>query len=103
MDCPDCSKKIDWTKIESHYKACVNQGMKCPWCTKKFSGMGGTFNEHRKRVHLWGVFRCPECQYKAHFAKDLVEHMLGEEHTRDQLVFCYQGPNSIKKNNLLEF
>ena len=90
VDCPDCSKQIDWTKIESHYRNCVNQGMKCPWCTKKFSGMGGTFNEHRKRVHLWGVFRCPECQYKAHFAKDLVEHMLGEDHTRDQQVFCYQ-------------
>ena len=90
VNCPDCSKDVQWPQIESHYKSCVTTGMKCPWCTKKFSGMGGTFNEHRKRVHLWGVFRCPECQYKAHFAKDLVEHMLLEEHTRDQLIFCYQ-------------
>ena len=53
----------------------MNPLQKCPWCVRKFSGMGSTFNDHRKREHCWGIFRCPECQHKSHFAKDLVEHM----------------------------
>ena len=61
--------------MEEHYKSCVLTGLKCPWCVRKFSGMGSTFNDHRKREHCWGIFRCPECQHKSHFAKGPFTHM----------------------------
>ena len=74
VDCPDCSQKFPCSEMEEHYKSCVLTGLKCPWCVRKFSGMGSTFNDHRKREHCWGIFRCPECQHKSHFAKGPFTH-----------------------------
>lgn len=96
VDCPDCSQKFPCSEIDDHYKSCVFVGLKCPWCVRKFSGMGSTFNDHRKREHCWGIFRCPECQHKSHFAKELVEHMEQEGHLRDQLINCFQCKDAYK-------
>lgn len=86
--CPDCSEEFLCSELESHYKSCVLEGVKCPWCSDKFSNMGSAYNEHRKRVHFWGIFRCPKCPLKTQFAKDLVDHMMREEHMQDPFVRC---------------
>ena len=89
-------------EIASHYEQCVQEeSMKCPWCPKTFSGSsGGTLDQHRKTKHFWGVFRCLTCRFKAHFAKDLIEHIQSEGHTEDAHVHCPQCKTKINMENI---
>ena len=54
--------------------------VKCPWCGKAL-GRGRAFDAHRKRAHFWGEFECGGggCGFKADFARDLADHMTGED------------------------
>ena len=62
--------------------------IKCPWCDKVFAKVSGTFAQHRKTEHFWGVFRCPSCKYRANFAKDLIQHMEKKDHVDNPLTGC---------------
>ena len=54
----------------------------CCVCTMTFEDLGPKM-DHMRRVHYWGFFRCPVCSKKKNFAKDLIEHMIEEEHACD--------------------
>ena len=62
--------------------------IKCPWCDKMFAKDNDTFALHIKAEHLWGVFQCPSCKYKANFANDLIEHMERQGHVGNPLTGC---------------
>ena len=91
--CYQCKSKHPMMEIGPHYEECMKPNQKCPWCAKIFSATSGGLDIHRKTVHFWGNFKCPTCNAKSHFAKDLIEHMQAEGHTDDPLVNCPQCRN----------
>ena len=91
--CYQCKSKHPMMEIGPHYEECMKPNQKCPWCAKNFSATSGGLDIHRKTVHFWGNFKCPTCNAKSHFAKDLIEHMQAEGHTDDPLVNCPQCRN----------
>ena len=103
INCPNCKNKVPVIELVSHYEDCVVEGFtKCPWCTKRFSGTSGGFDIHRKKVHFWGVFKCPECDTVANFAKDLLEHMQAEKHTEDPNVVCPHCKNKYSTDEIAQ-
>ena len=70
----------------------------CPWCDRKFPEKSSAFFIHRKMDHFWALFRCPVCQVRTDFAKDLVSHMKSEGHPEDTMVNC---PQCRKKTSFL--
>ena len=64
---------------------------KCPWCHESFSkNTAGTVAllHHKKTQHFWGRFKCTECNFIAHFAKELVDHKHEEEHLEEVTIKC---------------
>ena len=93
VKCPECTENFPILELESHYKGCVFQSLKCPYCDKKFKQSGPKSNEsgrnqHMRMVHFWGIFRCIQCNYRVNFAKDLIEHMQEESHDEDPSAKC---------------
>ena len=89
INCPKCKVKHPMLEAGPHYEECVSEGItKCTWCNKKFNGMSGGLDMHRKKIHFWGVFKCAQCKAIVNFAKDLVEHMEQEDHMRDPFAHC---------------
>ena len=102
--CPSCCEQISVGEIEEHYKKCVYEerklelkegkarrslksiplpkARKCPYCQKLIKSMD-SLTVHKKRIHCWGVFRCPKCNESEHFASDLMKHMLDNNHGGD--------------------
>ena len=90
VSCPRCEKRFTLVDIELHFADCTTREtmFKCTWCPSmfqcdpklnwrhRFTRTSGPFFVHKKTVHFWGIFKCPECQLEANFA---------------------QGPNSIEQ------
>ena len=94
VNCPNCDLKCPMLDIAAHYEECLmNTNTKCKWCNKRFGGMSGGMDNHRKKVHFWGVFKCPECQIKVNFAQELIDHMLLEQHLADPNINCPRCTN----------
>ena len=75
----------------TEYKTVGENGqikIKCPWCDQMFSKGSGTFSTHRRTKHFWGLFKCPSCNFKANFAKDLISHMERDGHIENPPVGC---------------
>ena len=53
--------------------------MKCNWCSARFSKHSGNAGllHHKKTKHFWGIFKCAQCTFVAHFAGDLLNHQGG--------------------------
>ena len=89
IECPKCKKTFPMLEVGPHYKECILEGnTKCPWCDKKFNGMSGGLDMHRKRKHYWGVFKCPECKDVVNFVKDLMKHMEEKGHLGAPFANC---------------
>ena len=107
--CPSCVEQIHMEDIEEHYKVCVFQerklelkggklrktrkrmpipkARKCPYCQKLIKSVD-SLNQHKKRKHKWGLFRCPKCDESAPFAMELMKHMLENNHGEEPNVKC---------------
>ena len=105
--CPSCCEQINVGIIEEHYMKCVHEerklelpegklrrrtkkiplpkSRKCPYCQKLLKSMD-SLTIHKKRTHLWGIFRCPKCNESVNFASDLMKHMLENNHGEDPNV-----------------
>ena len=60
----------------------------CEWCSQAFTSYQG-YHHHLKMWHAQGVFKCSQCNFKAHFSKDLIYHMREmKEHIADLDVEC---------------
>ena len=46
----------------------------CEWCDKVITSHGA-YNNHVKKWHALGNFKCSDCNFKAPFSKDLINHM----------------------------
>ena len=102
VNCPQCRKSTSLPLLESHFEACVlgkmkeSQGWragmatkeKCPWCEMYFPLGSRTFETHKKREHLWGDFKCSDCEFRANFASDLIQHVNREGHDEGQKATC---------------
>ena len=60
---------------------------KCPFC-EKIINSHTPYLRHMKYQHNWGSFTCSKCKFKAHFAKDLIEHMKHQNHIDEPVVIC---------------
>ena len=98
--CPNCKKEFPMLDVESHYQKCVvDEHTKCKWCDEKISA-GGMMNKHKKRVHFWGMFKCPQCQMKFNFANDLIEHMKFEQHLAEPNINCPNCSGKYSTNDI---
>ena len=66
--CPYCLKKGKDCKfskfdIASHYRSCVQKTLRCPHCDGTFRTTEDML-DHKKIVHLWGEFRCQQCDFR---------------------------------------
>ena len=66
--CPYCLKKgrdcvFSKLDIASHYKRCLQRTVNCPYC-ELTSKTTNDMTEHKKIVHLWGEFRCNQCDFR---------------------------------------
>ena len=96
VDCPKCKNQFFMSGIVSHFEKCIpkpkskaktsNTPVDCPWCDKVVRHYD--LKWHMSSEHRWGVFRCLECNHKANFAEDLVEHMEQESHTDSPYIIC---------------
>ena len=84
-------KKVTWADLKPFQEHDQNGGRLCPWCNKVIKN-AKLWPRHKKYIHHYGVFSCPACVYKCHFAKDIHEHMKTESHTGN--VIC---PNCKKQ------
>ena len=77
-------------EMESHYKKCLAPTQKCDWCDLTFSSFSGGYDMHRKRVHHYGIFKCPQlqCNVTLHFVDDLIGHMQEEGHIESYYSNC---------------
>ena len=102
--CPSCCEQFEVGEIEQHYQQCVHEERKlelkegkvrrrcktiplpkarrCPYCQKMINSLD-SLSVHKKRIHFWGVFRCPKCNESEPFASDLMKHMLENNHGGD--------------------
>ena len=103
LGCPKCDKIFRLEKIQSHISECANAqaSFKCQWCSQKFFPDPrvkwenrfkiASFDVHRKLSHFWGdSFRCPQCEFEANFAQELVYHMQHYGHLAEPSVCCPQ-------------
>ena len=109
VTCPRCRKLFKLFDMESHFANCKTRetSFKCPWCPStytwnpiikwenRFKSPHGPFGVHKKTVHFWGTFRCPECEFEANFAQELVDHMQNEGHISEPSVKCPQCVQEI--------
>ena len=81
-------RNIEDKSAKSKSKGRVKSGrnLKCPWCEVSYKT--DSIHYHKISVHFWGRFRCPECDSKANFAKDLVEHLKQVHHSNHSLILC---------------
>lgn len=70
----------------SDYSLSTRKRVKCTWCNKNM--FENFYNLHKKRKHLWGEFRCPECAVEMFFPKDLVEHIKHHENPQETSAEC---------------
>ena len=83
--CPKCEGELPIMEMETHYKNCAKDLMyKCEVCGHQCKGRDG-INTHKKRKHLWGIFKCSErsCKYAARFAKDIIKHIQEKGHNNE--------------------
>ena len=89
VTCPNCKNMISTAEFVSHYKECLRgKWLKCQWCSKVFTSLSGTFFTHRRKVHFWGIFKCPQCDIVKNFAQDLLSHMEEENHFQHSNIKC---------------
>ena len=91
----DLNEDSDWNDggedIETESK---NQ---CNMCGSNFAKKS-KLTLHYRKVHLWGEFKCSDCEFTAEFVQVLIKHMQENEH--QSLVAC---PNCPKKGDDLMF
>ena len=96
VSCPNCKTMIPMAEFVSHYKQCLRgKWLKCQWCPKVFRSYNGTFFIHRRKVHFWGIFKCPQCDIVKNFAEDLLSHMKEENHFKNINIKCPYCANMI--------
>ena len=114
LKCPRCLRLFKLFDMESHFDDCKTRDIsfKCPWCPSifnwkpiikwenRFKSPHGPFGVHKKTVHFWGIFRCPECEFEANFARELVDHMQNEGHISEPSVRCPQCVQEFSITNL---
>ena len=75
--------KNERVAIDSKSTNQPRSGIKCPLCPKflwnHFSGQE-MLQKHLKLKHSWGVFQCEQCQHKAYFLEDLIDHLNNSGH-----------------------
>ena len=72
----------------------------CPYCDR-ILGSRPMFYRHKKLTHFWGIFKCPKCEHREFFAKDLVEHMQNaENHDENPEVKCPACKLNFDPSNL---
>ena len=75
---PRCKNNVELDSIIEHYKKCANQkertAVACQWCEKIFASKA-SLDCHTKYFHGRGKFVCPDCQFTAQLAKDLINHL----------------------------
>ena len=88
--CSNCKISFPMLDIEAHYRDCLKPTQKCKWCDQIFSATSGGMATHRKKVHYWGVFKCPaiQCKSTSYFVEDLIKHMQEAGHTLAQNANC---------------
>ena len=102
--CPNCRQEFPMLDLGAHYEICVvDKYTKCQWCNEKFSA-GGALYKHKKTVHFWGTFKCPQCSGKFNFARDLVDHMQLDPHLnailKDHKINCPHCANKYLMNDI---
>ena len=81
FECPSCHKAFaSSNKLNRHWMrdhvGTVELKNQCNWCDKKFkTNFLNLFFLHAQEKHLFGIFFCSKCPFKANFARDLIEHM----------------------------
>ena len=66
----------------SEYSISQRKKVKCTWCNEVM--FQNRFDFHKKRKHLWGEFRCPECGAESFFAQDLIQHIKHHENLKEE-------------------
>ena len=115
-NCPQCKKRFNFLLLEPHYEACIISTIKkmnrwgvgrevapkekCPWCEEYFVQGSKTLEFHKKREHLWGDFKCADCDFQANFAKNLIEHVERETHDDKQKVTCPRCQRRFMLNDI---
>ena len=94
VECCLCKSIVVSQTLIDHYQECAEKNrrtVKCPFCEVEYFPYNDTncsrMVYHKKSVHFWGKFKCPECQHVAGFARDLVDHMT-QRHDLSILVCC---------------
>ena len=59
-----------------------SEGKACLWCDKVIKSTS-IWTKHRTFYHHYGLFQCPACPFKCHFAKEIFEHMSIEAHLEE--------------------
>ena len=72
--------------------------MKCPLCEKVLASYNSLWR-HKVYFHHMGAFKCLRCSFGASFAKDMVEHMIEQNHADEPLVRC---PSCKDKHHMTE-
>ena len=68
--------------IEQATSKTTQNDLMCLECKKNFD-TEASVTLHKKFVHFWGIFFCPDCTKQFHFAGDLIQHIRQESGHRE--------------------